>query len=164
VILAGFMGSGKSAVGRMLAARLGWAFVDTDALIERRAGKSVSAIFDEDGEPAFRAFEREIARQLAGVAHQVVATGGGMVVDPENVRLLETAGTLVLLEARPETLWDRVRRQSHRPLLTGPEPEAALRRLWEARQPAYGRIARRVATDGKTLAGVADEILELLNA
>src|SRR5688572_15249289 len=104
IILTGFMGTGKSTVGRRLARRLGWTFVDTDELIEQREGRSIPDIFAQDGEPAFRDLETELARDLANSKNQVIATGGGMVLREENLRALEQAGAVVLLEAGIEEI------------------------------------------------------------
>src|SRR5215470_5572891 len=101
IVLMGFMGTGKSEVGRRLAQRLGRAFVDTDQLVEERAGKRVAAIFADDGEPAFRGLERTAVADAAARAGAVIAVGGGAVLDPENVRVLRAAGVLVHLTARP---------------------------------------------------------------
>ena len=160
VILAGFMGTGKTSVGQALARRLGWTFIDADDLIEARAGKVISRIFAEDGEPAFRALEAEVAREIANRSRHVVATGGGMVVSQANRRALEQAGTLVLLEATPETIWERVKNTTHRPLLAVADPQARIRDLLAARREAYAQVAFQVQTDGKSVAAIVDEILK----
>lgn len=162
IILAGFMGTGKSSVGRKLAERLGWTFIDTDEIIERRAGRTISEIFATDGEPAFRAMEAAIARELAGMRNHVVSTGGGMVVAEANLRALEAAGAVVLLEADAEAIYNRIKSQTHRPLLAKPDPRAEIERLLALRAEAYGRIAIKVATGGKDQQSIAHEILERL--
>ncbi len=162
IVLAGFMGTGKSTIGQRLAARLGWVLVDTDEMVERRAGKPISRIFAEDGEPAFRELESAVAAELVGLERHVIATGGGMVLREENLRALERAGLVVLLEASPETIYERTRRHSHRPLLQGPDPQGNIQRLLEARREAYGRIRRRVATDGLTHNQVVEQIMDLI--
>lgn len=140
IMLTGFMGTGKSEVGRRLAQRLGRAFVDTDHLIEERAGKRVAAIFAEDGEPAFRALERAAVAEAAGRGGAVVAVGGGAVLDPENVRRLRASGILVHLTARPEVVLARVGDGGTRPLLAH-DPEGAVRKLLAERGPAYAAAA-----------------------
>jgi shikimate kinase len=162
IILAGFMGTGKTAVGRELARRLGWAFADADDLIEARAGKPIARVFAEDGEAAFRAVEAEVARDLAARERHVMATGGGMVVAEANRRTLEEAGTLVLLTATPETIWRRVGRCRHRPLLAVPDPQARIRELLAARREAYAKIPVQVATDDRSIGAIAEEILAKL--
>jgi len=161
IILTGFMGTGKSSIGRRLARRLAWRFVDTDNLIEERAGQPIAAIFAEAGEAAFRAIEREVAHDVGSLRRHVVATGGGMVVDPENLELLEQAGLVILLEATVETIWERTRGRKHRPLLNNDDPRGTIERLLAARRAAYERVAHRLATDGRTPDEVVAEILKL---
>jgi shikimate kinase len=159
IVLAGFMGTGKTAVGRELARCLGWTFADADALIEARAGKPIARVFAEDGEAAFRAVEAEVARDLAARERHVIATGGGMVVDQANRQALEAAGALVLLTATPETIWRRVGRHRHRPLLDVPDPQARIRELLAARREAYAKIPMQLATDDRPIRAIAEEIL-----
>jgi len=140
IVLMGFMGTGKSEVGRRLAQRLGRAFVDTDQLVEERAGKRVAAIFADDGEPAFRALERAAVADAAGRGATIIAVGGGAVLDPENVRCLREAGMLVHLTARPEVILRRVGDTTHRPLLRD-DPKAAVERLLAERGPVYADAA-----------------------
>ena len=102
IILTGFMGTGKTAVGREVAARTGHPFVDLDDLIVRRAGKSIPEIFAQDGEPAFRALEAAVCGEMAAPAGLVIATGGGAVVDPANREALAAGGTVICLEADPK--------------------------------------------------------------
>lgn len=159
VTLAGYMGSGKTTVGRLLAERLGWTFVDTDALIEARAGRSIPRLFAEEGEEGFRALEAQVIREVARGDRQVIATGGGAAVDPANRLALALAGPLVLLEASPETLWARVS-GSDRPLAS--DPDAFLAR-YRARRPAYDRIPFRVSAKGRP-ERIADRIAWALQA
>ena len=119
VILAGFMGTGKTEVGRRLARSLGWTFVDTDALVESATGRSVSALFAEEGEPVFRAREREAVAQACILNATVVAVGGGALLDPENRRRLLAAGPVVCLRASPRELVRRLGTARDRPLLNG---------------------------------------------
>ncbi|MGH7789702.1 MAG: shikimate kinase, partial [Candidatus Binatia bacterium] len=102
VVLTGFMGTGKSSVGERLAARLGAPFVDTDLLIERRAGRPIAALFAAEGEAPFRALERQAIAEAVGVPRAVIATGGGAIVDAENLATLRAAAPIVCLTARPE--------------------------------------------------------------
>lgn len=159
LILTGFMGTGKSTIGRRLARQLGWTFCDTDAMIEERAGKPIPRIFAEDGEAAFRRIETEVARGLAELERHVIATGGGIVVGEGNLELLESAGRVVLLEATPEAIWRRVRHSSHRPLLAKPDPLGEIKLLLKQRAPAYGRIRIKIDA-GRTVPQVVRSILE----
>lgn len=164
IILTGFMGTGKSTVGRRLAQRLGWKSVDTDELIERQAGKTISRIFEEDGEPAFREIEAQIARGLEKIEGYVIATGGGIVLRAENLAALKRAGRVVLLEATAETIYERTKRHAHRPLLRGPDPLGNIRRLLDERREAYDRIGLRVATDQRGHENVVEQILKVVSA
>lgn len=167
IVLAGFMGSGKSAVGRVLAGLLGWKFVDTDTLITDRAGKGIPAIFEEEGEGGFRAREREAITSLTGETRLVVATGGGAPTDPDNLNKLRTLGPIVHLSATPDTILARIGAGEHRPLLAGsPDREerlARIRALLDERTPAYARSDLKVETDGRDVEGVAAAILKDLD-
>lgn len=161
IILCGFMGTGKSAVGQRLAEKLKARFVDMDGLIEARAGKPISRIFAEDGEARFRAMERELVRELAQAGNQVIATGGGVVLNPDNIRDFSRSGLVVCLAATPEEILRRVGTSSHRPLLNQPDPAAAIRELLAKRQALYAAIPAQVDTNGKTVDEAADAVLAL---
>lgn len=164
VILAGFMGSGKTTVGRILARDLGWEFLDTDREIEIREGMSIPEIFESRGEAAFRDLETAIARELKTLHHHVVATGGGFMVRPENRSEAAVAGPVVLLIATPEQIWHRVKRSRHRPLLQTEDPEGRIRELLKQREDAYASIPIRVETGGKTPYSIAEAVLKALIA
>jgi len=162
IVLMGFMGTGKSEVGRRLAQRLGRAFVDTDQLVEERAGKRIAAIFSDEGEPAFRALERAAVADAAGRSGAVIALGGGAALDPQNVRCLRDAGILVYLTARPEIILSRVGDGAHRPLLRD-DPRAAVTRLLAERGPVYAAAADvTVDTSERTAEEVVGEIQQAL--
>lgn len=162
IVLMGFMGTGKSEVGRRLAQRLGRSFVDTDQLVEDRAGKRVAAIFADDGEEAFRRFEREAVLDAAGRKSVVIAVGGGAVLDAENVRTLRAAGTLVYLTARPEVILSRVGDAKSRPLLRD-DPDGTVARLLVDREPAYVAAADvTVDTSDRTADEVVGEVQSAL--
>jgi shikimate kinase len=131
------MGSGKSSVGRLVANLLRFRFVDTDELIETRAGMTVPEIFAKHGEQDFRDRENQITRELENERNLVIATGGGLVLNPDNMASLKTHCLVVCLWAPPETIWDRVKSQTHRPLLQTPDPPARIRELITARAPSY---------------------------
>jgi shikimate kinase len=135
--LIGLMGAGKTTVGRMCAARLGFEFLDTDAEIQQRAGKSVAAIFEQDGEARFREMERALVAELAGRERLVIATGGGLAANPENLASLKTHALTVYLCASAEKLYGRVRHATHRPLLQHPDPLGRLKELLAQREPVY---------------------------
>lgn len=135
--LVGFMGTGKSTIGRLAAEQMQFRFVDTDGLIEGRVGRSVSDIFAKEGEAAFRQYEKFAVAELAGQRNLVIAAGGGLVMDPENMASLKAHALVVWLCASPDTIWERVRTQTHRPLLRAPDPQAKIREMLAARAPAY---------------------------
>jgi shikimate kinase len=164
ILLSGMMGAGKSTVGRRLAERLGWRFIDTDDEVASAAGLPVREIFARLGEPQFRELERLVLERLPE-RRAVVALGGGAVADAANRRLLRAKGARVLLEASPETLAERVGDVEGRPLLEGAQGAdrlARLRALLEAREGAYASAELRVRTDGRTVDEVCDAVLEAL--
>jgi shikimate kinase len=137
VALVGFMGTGKSTVGNVLASMLHFRFVDTDALIEQQAGKRITDIFAADGEARFREYEANVVRDLETMRGCVISTGGGLVVNPVNMESLKKHALVVCLWASPEAILARVGHQTHRPLLRGPEPLAKIKELLAAREPFY---------------------------
>jgi len=159
LILVGFMGAGKTTVGRRLAERLHWDVVDCDDLIEARAGKRISQIFADDGEAAFRDLEEEITAALADYRHTVITTGGGIVEREANLARLRAAGRVVYLRAAPEALYARVAGSSHRPLLQVADPQARIRELLARRAPRYEEADQIVDTDDLTVETVVEAIL-----
>jgi shikimate kinase len=162
ILLTGMMGSGKSRVGRGLAERLGWPFLDTDLLVQERAGCSISEIFARDGEARFRALERAVLERLP-TERTVIALGGGALMAPENRSLARSKGLLLWLSASPECLAQRLRKTDHRPLLAGAEGDEKLerlRRLLRERSEAYASAHRTVTTEGMEL----DEAIETVLA
>jgi shikimate kinase len=147
--LVGMMGAGKSTVGRTLARRLKLRFVDSDHEIEARCGVKIPVIFEIEGEPGFRAREAQAIAELAQLDGIVLATGGGVVLAPENRDLLAARGTVVYLRATPEHLYERVRQDRNRPLLATADPLARLRELYAHRDPLYRSIADVVIDTGR---------------
>ena len=148
IVLIGLMGAGKSSVGKRLAARLGRPFVDTDAVVEADAGMPVSDIFAAGGERAFREQEAEAIRHVAALRGQVIAVGGGAVLDPANVTQLRATGDLVWLDADPAELAQRVGGGESRPLLHGHDPAQRLAALRDDRAGAYESAASIVIDTG----------------
>ena len=165
LILVGFMGTGKSSVGRRVAARLGREFFDFDTALEARFGRPVARIFAEEGEAVFRAAEADLCRSLPLDAGLVVATGGGVVVPPANREALHARGIVVCLIGDPATLTARLLAEGHakRPML-GDEPEAAVTRLLAARAAAYAAIPLQVDTTGLDVDAVAERVLAVYAA
>lgn len=163
VILTGFMGTGKTTVGRLVAERIGYEFADTDELIEAVHGP-IRQLFVEQGETRFREIERGVAAQLATRRGLVIATGGGMMIDKSNVAALAATGTVVCLTADVDTIVDRAMTPGGpaRPLLAGDDPKTRVDELLVARAQAYGRFAQ-VDTTSSTPKDVADMVVDLLD-
>ena len=160
--LVGMMGSGKTSTGRPLAERLGYGFVDADAVIEQAAGCSIPEIFERDGEAGFRALESQVLNAISQRHSLVVATGGGVVTQQENWGLLHS-GIVIWLDVVPEQLMQRLRADSTvRPLLQTDDPDAALNTLLNQRRPLYAEADLTVVIDQETPDAVADGILQLL--
>ncbi|HJS77295.1 MAG TPA: shikimate kinase [Burkholderiales bacterium] len=147
--LVGMMGAGKTTVGRMLARRLKLRFVDSDHEIEARCGVKIPVIFEIEGEAGFRAREAQAIAELVKLDGIVLATGGGVVLEAENRRLLAERGTVVYLRATPEHLYERVRQDRNRPLLATGNPLARLRELYRERDPLYRSIADLIVDTGR---------------
>jgi shikimate kinase len=159
VVLMGFMGSGKSSVGRLVARTLRGRFVDTDRMVIDRAGCAIPEIFAQKGEAHFRELETEALRSLLGAKGLVAATGGGIVIARENRALLKKLGMVVWLTADEETIWERVSRNKNRPLLHTENPRQTIHELLEKRNPLYEAVAdMRVDTTGHAHAEVAEKI------
>jgi shikimate kinase len=137
IALVGFMGTGKSTVGQLVASMLHFKFLDTDEMIERMAGKRISDIFTSDGEARFREYESQVVQQLKELDHSVFATGGGLITNPENLASLKQHSLLVCLWCSPEMIVKRVGHQSHRPLLRVENPLERVRTLLNERAPFY---------------------------
>jgi shikimate kinase len=161
--LIGFMGAGKSSIGRLVAEHLQFDFVDTDDLIEKEAGKTVAEIFAEQGEAVFRKYEREVVEGLGGRRNIVIATGGGLATDAANMASLKRHALVVCLWASPETILERVAGQTHRPLLQTANPEARIRELLEQRAPAYRQADVLIHTGSRPSKDVAQQVIHQFN-
>ena len=169
VVLIGFMGAGKTSVGRVLATELGWSFEDLDARVERREGQAVAEIFRNSGEAGFRNAEYAALKELVDGLHaesrKIIALGGGAFVQPSNAALIESAKVpTVFLDADVEELW---RRCTHPPEWVGTErpllgTAGAFRDLYELRRPHYSRASLRQDTSGKTVIEIAAELIQRL--
>jgi shikimate kinase len=165
VFLIGPMGSGKTAVGRALAKRLGLPFADSDAEIESRTGVDIAYIFEREGEEGFRIRERDVIDALTQAGGIVLATGGGAVLLAENRERLAARGTVVFLDTAVEQQLERTRRGGHRPLLTGTDRRAKLEELASVRDPLYRSIAAvTIRTDGRAPKSVAGDVARALGA
>lgn len=161
IILVGFMGTGKSAVGQLLARKLGRSFVDLDERIEKAAGKPIPVIFAEQGEAGFRKLEAEQVREAARLKQHVISTGGGVVLNEENVRALKASGIMVCLTARPDVILQRtLPTRSARPLLAGEDPGKRIEELMKLREPFYARADITVESSDRSIEDLVDEIMQ----
>ncbi len=163
IVLVGFMATGKSTVGKRLAERLSLGIVDTDDLIEARAGKTISAIFAEEGEDAFRDLESDVARRVSRLKGHVIVTGGGIVLRRENMEALREAGPVFCLTASPECILRRTEGTSHRPLLQTDDPLGRIQSLMKKRKPFYNRADYQIDTTLLTIPDVVESIVKILS-
>jgi shikimate kinase len=159
--LVGFMGTGKSTVGRLVARQVGFEFLDSDHEIERKEGKPVSQIFAQQGEPAFRAMEREFIERGHPTTKCVVSCGGGLVVPPGMLDLLRQRGVIICMHAPIETILQRTMHATHRPLLAVDNPEQRLRDLYAQREELYRRTGTMVLTDKRPLREIVAHVLRV---
>jgi shikimate kinase len=160
IVLIGFMGAGKSSVGRCLERLTGLARVDVDERIVSKAGLSISEIFSQHGEQHFREAETQVLRELSANRHSIIVTGGGIVLRQENVDLLKKLGTIVWLDADEEKLFQRASRRGERPLLQTENPRKTFSELFQSRRSAYDTAADfRIDTTLLTHDEVAEKIL-----
>jgi shikimate kinase len=157
--LVGFMGTGKSTVGRAVARKLGFDAVDSDHEIERLQGRTIPEIFANAGEAAFRAMEREFVERGHPAARTVVSCGGGLVVQPGLLGLLQQKGVVICLHASIETILDRTARNQNRPLLATDNPEERVRVLYAAREPIYKQSGTVILTDARPLHDVVEHVM-----
>jgi shikimate kinase len=165
LVLVGFMGSGKSSVGREIARRCDLRFLDTDSVIRQKYGKSIPEIFAIHGESAFRDEEHQVLLRLRGARHLVIATGGGIVLQSRNRLILRSIGPVIWLTADEEVIWDRVSRNPNRPLLHTVDPRSTIRNLMQVRYPLYREAADIIVeTSSLTHQEVATRILLAIRA
>ena len=166
LIITGFSGTGKSLVAKEVARRLNWDFLDTDDEIVKQTRKPIAEIFGRDGESKFRELERETIRKACQQRQTIIAIGGGAIVDPQNYELLAKSGLIVCLEAKPETIYERLFQEAvHspetkvRPLLANDNPLERIRQLKASRQPSYAKADWAIHTDGLSVSEVAEEVI-----
>jgi shikimate kinase len=157
--LIGFMGTGKSSVGRLVADHLHFTFLDTDDVIEARSKFSIEEIFRQQGEAAFREWERRIVEELTRRNKTVISTGGGLPANEPNLTSLKSHSLVICLWASPDKIWQRVRAQSHRPLLQETDPLAKIHELLAGREPYYRQADVLINTEFRSLREVALQVL-----
>jgi len=161
IYLVGFMGTGKTSVGRQLAKKKKWQFLDLDDLIELKEKRAISSIFAEDGEPYFRKVEKKALRQVAKEKKFVVACGGGVVLDKDNIKVMKDTGIIVCLSASPEVILKRTAAYRHRPLLNVGNPKKQIGLLLKLRAPYYARADKAIDTTKFSVKEVTEKILKL---
>lgn len=165
IILIGFMGVGKSAVGRLLAERLNLSYLDSDELIEETEGRKISEIFAKEGEDYFRGLETEVIKTLIEYDAFVASTGGGIVLREENVKMLKEIGPLILLTARPEIIYERIRSANDRPLLEQGGKLGQIKELLLKRAPIYNKAADyTIDTSDAPVETVVEEIIKYVQS
>ena len=157
------MGAGKSVTAKCLAAAREAPLYSTDSLVEEKAGHPISEIFLREGEGAFRRLENEVVLDLAKKQGAVIDCGGGVVLNPENMKALRKNGIIIYLSATPEIVWERIKNQKHRPLLDVKDPLTEIRRLLHQRDPLYRQADHVVDTKGLTGETTCDAILKILD-
>jgi shikimate kinase len=160
IILTGFMGVGKTSVGTRLAKDLGYTFIDTDTLIEADQHMDITSIFTKLGEPYFRDVEARIIRQVLEGEKQVVSTGGGAVIRNENRVAFKKSGFVICLAARPEIIFERIKHETHRPMLQTPNPKVKIKELLENREKFYRQADLIIDTSEQSVDDAVEEIKE----
>lgn len=162
IYLVGFMGTGKSIVGRQLAYQLKRKFIDIDKLIELREKRQISEIFAKEGEPYFREIEKNILEAASIKDNFIVACGGGIVIEPDNIRIMKQTGKIICLTAKPEVILKRIQGHLHRPLLNVDNPNQKIEKLLEKRAPFYAQSDVTIDTTELAISRVVDEIIKII--
>ncbi len=163
IVLTGFMGVGKNTNGKKLAKELGLKFVNTDDIIEKEEGITITQIFKKFGEKHFRELEKEVVKKVAQRKDQVISTGGGVVLDRENISNLKKNGVIIYLWASPEVIRERMKKETHRPLLEGVNREKRIEELLDYRKPFYKKSADYIVdTSHLTVEKIVEKILKYL--
>lgn len=162
IYLVGFMGTGKTTVGRELAKRKKWRFVDLDELIELREGKVIPDIFSKKGEPYFRILEKKVLKEVSREEKFVVACGGGVVINKENIKTMKESGVIICLKADPSVILKRTSRASNRPLLNVDNPKERIELLLKLRAPYYAMANRCINTSKLSIKEIAEKIAKII--
>lgn len=168
--LAGFMGSGKSTIGPIVANSLGWNFADLDLVIEQRLGKKIATIFSEKGEPEFRKLEREVLKDISEGENLIISLGGGTIVDQKNINFMKSKGKIIFLEASPEAFYKRLRFKNDRPVLKNEDDETLSQEelknriinLLSYRKKFYNQADITIQTDGVTIGRTVDNLVRII--
>ena len=163
IYLVGFMGTGKTAAGKILAHKLGKEFIEMDAVVEEREGKTIIDIFADEGEAYFRALEKELLTELSHKSDLVISCGGGLICNEDNLRMLKETGTVVNLAAAPRTIYERIKDATHRPLINVKDPLKRIEMLLDQRQPYYLQAHHVIDTNALSAREVAERVADLMN-
>ncbi|MCM8789492.1 MAG: shikimate kinase [Candidatus Omnitrophica bacterium] len=163
IYLVGFMGTGKTAVGKELAKAKKWNFVDLDELIELKEKRSIADIFAKEGEPHFRRLEKRTLKEVSKENKFVVACGGGIVIDEENIKIMKETGIIICLSTTPEVILQRTKGFTHRPLLNVSDPKKQIELLLKMRAPYYAKADKLIDTSKISIKEAADKILKILS-
>lgn len=164
IYLVGFMGTGKTSVGRLLAKEKGWNFIDLDELIELKQQRRIVDIFAKEGEPYFRKIEKKLLKQVSTQKKFVVACGGGVVLDKDNIKVMKKTGALICLCANCEEILKRVSSSTHRPILNVAKPRERIELLLKMRAPYYMQADKMIDTSGLSVKQVVAKISKILAA
>lgn len=160
IVLIGFMGAGKTSVGKVIAKKLGFEFVDVDEVIEKATGMEISEIFSKFGESRFRDIEEEMIKLITQKKRQVIATGGGVVLRDKNMKRLKKGGVIFCLKASENVIFERLKQTTNRPLLQVENPEERIKELLQKRMPLYEKADFIIDTEGLTPEEVAEKIIK----
>jgi len=161
IYLVGFMGTGKTVVGREIARHKNWRFLDLDELIELKEKTAITEIFAKKGEPYFRKVESKALKEVAKEKNFVVACGGGIVIDPENIKTMKETGLMICLAAGAEVILKRISGHTHRPLLNVPDPRKQVELLLKLRAPYYAKAHKNIDTSKLSVKEVVNRILKI---
>ena len=163
IVLTGFMGAGKSTVGQKLANILNMKIADTDAIIESEVGITISEIFERHGESRFRKIEEEIVSKVSKQKNHIIISGGGVVLSSKNMRNLQENGVIIYLKASPDIIYNRIKKQTHRPLLQVQDPKKEIQELLDSREDHYNKNDYVIDTDSSSVDEVITTILDYLS-
>jgi len=163
IYLVGFMGTGKTVIGKELSRQKKMHFVDLDELIEAREKRDILEIFAKDGEAYFRKMERQLLSEISHKENYVVSCGGGIVIDPENIRIMKASGTMICLSASADVILERTQKFRHRPLLNVANPKEKITSLLAARAPYYGQADKTINTSHISVKEVVKEAMDYID-
>ena len=162
IVLIGFMGSGKSVVGKLLANNIGFTYFDVDKYIEQESATTIDDIFSKKGEPYFRELETKAIKYASTIGKLIISCGGGAVLKTENMDMLENAGIIVCLKAKPETIFERILTDTSRPLLKVADPLSKIKELLNSREQHYTRCSFSIDTDKSSVSEIVNSIINTL--